>query len=612
MTVLDQSEKTVVDRVQIGAHFADCVERQRIRQFLGNSSLRPTTLPASAILIVRRLRRALPYLAPLRHKIYLPQEWEQSTTEELDRLVSQAVRPVLGPVPAAAQAVLFFDRAEWLACLAQDWLQGTLRLHWWWSVLLKHSDPESVLFREMCDSPQCLPAAFHMMSTRSNCREFLKLIADDQAAILLDRIMQAFAVPTFIEIGDLWHPAIRENNENSLVSFSEPGAQSDLREPRLPSSPQVSPDRFQRPSHRVNLPGTTRITEPWLAWVPEATIADLPVVKQLLFAQALMLCRAPAMARSIAFQRQIATWFAWAQNRVRLHSLPTAPRVIGESQAVAKSDPEIGDTTVREETSVFNLLPVTANEISAPAIAVQAQRQDELPAPDLSTQDAMEDAFPTEAPASFDTAFAGTCFLLNVALHLRLYADFTAPRTQGLELNIWDFLCLIGRELTDDDIENDPIFDALARLAGRSKLERPGTHFDAPHEWILPPAWLDAFPEAVEPQEITRGARRQLLHPAGFFLRDTLVEGATERGHFLPRWVNWVSSYIRARLVRAVGREDAAELLCRIPGRLVCTPTRVDVFYSLDAYPIEIRLAGLDRDPGWIPAAGRYVAYQFQ
>ena len=37
----------------------------------------------------------------------------------------------------------------------------------------------------------------------------------------------------------------------------------------------------------------------------------------------------------------------------------------------------------------------------------------------------------------------------------------------------------------------------------------------------------------------------------------------------------------------------------------------VDVYYSLQTYPTEIRLAGLDRDPGWIPAAGRYVAYHF-
>ena len=32
---------------------------------------------------------------------------------------------------------------------------------------------------------------------------------------------------------------------------------------------------------------------------------------------------------------------------------------------------------------------------------------------------------------------------------------------------------------------------------------------------------------------------------------------------------------------------------------------------SLAALPIAIRLAGLDRDPGWIPAAGHAVAFRF-
>jgi hypothetical protein len=75
--------------------------------------------------------------------------------------------------------------------------------------------------------------------------------------------------------------------------------------------------------------------------------------------------------------------------------------------------------------------------------------------------------------------------------------------------------------------------------------------------------------------------------------------------------LNWIAGYIRARLVRALGRDDAAEFLCRIPARIAFTPTHLDVFYSLDHHPIEIRLAGLDRDPGWIPAAGRYVRFHF-
>jgi hypothetical protein len=231
---------------------------------------------------------------------------------------------------------------------------------------------------------------------------------------------------------------------------------------------------------------------------------------------------------------------------------------------------------------------------------------------EVPRQAGTEDARVTATPATYDSAFAGVCFLLNVALHLQLYADFSAPRTRGLELSIWDFLCLLGREFVGGEIEDDPFFAALASLAGRSQFEEPGAYFDPPHEWILPPVWLDAFPETVETREMTYEGRRQLLHPAGFFLADTGIDEIKGQRDFLTCWVGWVSNYIRARLVRALGRDDAAHMLCHIPGRLTCTATRVDVSYCLDSFPIEVRLAGLDRDPGWIPAAGRHVAYQFQ
>jgi hypothetical protein len=73
-----------------------------------------------------------------------------------------------------------------------------------------------------------------------------------------------------------------------------------------------------------------------------------------------------------------------------------------------------------------------------------------------------------------------------------------------------------------------------------------------------------------------------------------------------------MAGYFRARLVRALGRQDAVALLCRRPARVTLTLTHVDVTFALDHHPIELRMAGLDRDLGWIPAAGRYVAFHFE
>jgi hypothetical protein len=41
------------------------------------------------------------------------------------------------------------------------------------------------------------------------------------------------------------------------------------------------------------------------------------------------------------------------------------------------------------------------------------------------------------------------------------------------------------------------------------------------------------------------------------------------------------------------------------------TETRLDVVSALADLPIEVRLAGLDRDPGHVPAAGRALFFHF-
>jgi hypothetical protein len=73
--------------------------------------------------------------------------------------------------------------------------------------------------------------------------------------------------------------------------------------------------------------------------------------------------------------------------------------------------------------------------------------------------------------------------------------------------------------------------------------------------------------------------------------------------------------YVRARLRRALGvegRRELSRLLCERPARVFVTATHVDVVMRLAELPVEIRFAGLDRDPGWLPAAGCHVAFHFE
>jgi len=71
-------------------------------------------------------------------------------------------------------------------------------------------------------------------------------------------------------------------------------------------------------------------------------------------------------------------------------------------------------------------------------------------------------------------------------------------------------------------------------------------------------------------------------------------------------------SIIRPRLQLALGVND--EDLPRYfkqRARIVVSVLNFDVYFALADLPIEIRLSGLDRDPGWVPAAGRTVRFHY-
>ena len=52
--------------------------------------------------------------------------------------------------------------------------------------------------------------------------------------------------------------------------------------------------------------------------------------------------------------------------------------------------------------------------------------------------------------------------------------------------------------------------------------------------------------------------------------------------------------------------------MCRLAAEVHVSATTLDLQFSLDQLPLAVRVAGLDRDPGWIPAAGRSLCFHFR
>jgi hypothetical protein len=160
------------------------------------------------------------------------------------------------------------------------------------------------------------------------------------------------------------------------------------------------------------------------------------------------------------------------------------------------------------------------------------------------------------------TRFGGLFYLLNAALALELYGDFTAPRAKNLELSPWDWLAMVGRTWFGAELVSDPVWEVLAELAGRGPDEEPERDFQPPSE----------------------------------------------------NWLREHIQFLHRRLALALGAANGVDVpaaVCRYKAGIEVTAGAVHVHLALSDLPLSIRIAGLDRDPGWIPAAGRAVAFHF-
>jgi hypothetical protein len=201
------------------------------------------------------------------------------------------------------------------------------------------------------------------------------------------------------------------------------------------------------------------------------------------------------------------------------------------------------------------------------------------------------------------TELGGVLFLVNALQQLgwfdRLEDDFKVSSTIGG----WAWIEIIGRCLVGGDVAADPLWTMLALLDGRpAEASSMGTFHGTP-PYIFPGRWL-----APDVSHRLQPCDRPALdvtpwndHLAGFL--DTLIP------------------YLRWRLLKALGlaeppRADgdallASRLFCR-RGHLEWTATHVDLRMSINDADVAVRFAGLDANPGWVPALGRVVTFHFE
>lgn len=511
--------------------------RGRLESVLSDVSLEPR-LPPSAILFIRKLNDPLPGSIQL-HSPHAraPQAWRHAFQRRFDQLVSSAARPAHGFVADSAESVVFYDYAELLACLTADWCSGSALTRWWWQALIKRGDLSWLVRKFWLEKIEYVPVALEHVVRKGVLVEFVSRLSDVEIREILRRLVHTFELTRILRI---------ENADFFSL----------LEAPEVPHVMQA------------------RMVMPWREVVPESDTPVLRPVLQFFVGMTLMVHRAPSRVRSVSFAREVEHWI----QSIASAPPPDQPSIIED---VIEEAIEIAESSKPPETQA----PIRVNPIPSPpdipqpapppkgsvssafkianaifryeeADAVMIERTPVSVIQTETTQSPEPIIIPATAPetldpATIETNLGGLFYLINLAIFLEIYSDFTSPVEQFHDdLSIWDFVTIVGKDL--DQETDDPIWELLKNLADRED------------ELITPPWLTDLLP------------------------------------------------HILARLHLALGiNDDLAEILLHHTAKITITPTHAHVFFPLADHPIEIRLSGLDRNPGWVPAAGRFIAFHY-
>ncbi len=593
--------------------------RLAVTSVLARADLRPSGLPPAAVLVVRRLDVPGQRL-PVQPVGRVDPAWERAARAALVDLHRRASRPFDGQVSPGAAAVLFRDEAELLACLALDISLGRAAERWWWQW---HGWRWGGLGRDvlgavLMESASAAPAALALLAARGEVSAVLRALTGAETGSVLHGVCRAF---------DVMPPDL--DTASALVE--PPGR----REDGVPSVGQSPP-----------------ASAPWAPWLPrDVSAASLPQENVCLLGMALALAYAPARARSPEFMRATERWWRGQQvagRRGVAAAFDLAMPATDEGPAAQTMTPDQATSSEARGDAAFVADP---SQATAGGGMSPAPRAAQTAPHGVSSRPADEASPAGESPAIMDGAIAtasdrdpattvapapaaqqppvsswldgvrtelgGVLFLINVMRRLDLPGCFEPDWRLASDVGPWGVLELLGRALLQDaarlptfgkvgnlaNLAADPLWAALAALAGRQDGEPAGADFAGPDTVQIPAAWARWLDAGSAP-----GQRIDLASVSPW--DGPLLAGVSRD---LRRWLAAVVPHVEQILHNTLGDgiDLAADLLLR-RGQLYATSSHVDLVLPLHRVPMAVRRAGLDIDPGWLPDFGRVVQFHYQ
>ncbi len=557
--------------------------RVRIEQLLDNVDLQPPGLSSGALLIIRKIQGLVPL--PTTALVRSPQgeraHWIEQVHQQMATLYAMATRPGQQSVPANANAVLFSDAAEMLACLTRDILNGQAWQHWYWQrmlVTVPHFPAPALTMLWSMQAP-FLPATLSILRS-DEAYTAIALLSHEELQQVIHAVCANFDLP---------QPSfgISKVSLSESIFPSSAGLSSVHMSERLSGSP-LAPDiafgDFQAQNVKEQF-----IAPPWQRWLADVPQVNLSPEAQYLFGLGLTLYHAPSLAKSASFAQQTASWLQYYKHVARNatfieRNTSTSVSSIHTNTGVILSRNEHVET---EHTTSSALLPASVSEMST--ADVQSVTEESILATSHTSEEVKHEEvlYTTESVSTHErttssathvtreftvaeakplpaggitTQLGGVLYLINLLplLKSRIAEDIFAGYTSG-----WGVIEVLAKGLLgtlyarDTD---DAMWEVLTTLDGR----------EDPHKG----------------QFITSKLHKQIIQEAYRLLIGLLNDPDLDM------------------------TQIAELVLCRY-GRVMVSRTHVDLFMSMEEIALPVRRAGLDRDPGWMPDLARIVLFHF-
>ena len=263
--------------------------RLRLERALAGADFHPQGLPVSAILCVRRLsdrRASVPHTHTGGALAF--SEWQRSVASAIERLARHAASPARGPVPANAEAVIFSDKAELLACLAADWCEESAPARWWWRSLFGGLDAAAAMLSAWLDAPEHVPSALGRLDAAGKLIRFARALGENDARSIRRRVVEKFGL---YEVASALDSTAGYEERATLTSERSEAGDGDASDDARAEA--------ERPVPRA---------APWQRYVPELRGYDLGREQGCMAGVGLMLLRAPSRVRAPDFSESLKRW----------------------------------------------------------------------------------------------------------------------------------------------------------------------------------------------------------------------------------------------------------------------------------------------------------------